>query len=92
MTIWETARSARRLFQSVTDDIHSAMIVQRFLQNGGVVINHPPYLPDLALAKSSLFAKLKTALNGRLFKDFDGIKKNVTGERNVFPLGAFNNQ
>ena len=35
--------------------------------------DHPPYSPDLAPAKASVFAELITALIGRLFQDFEGI-------------------
>lgn len=35
--------------------------------------DHPPFSPDLASAKSSVFAELLTALIGRLFQDFEDI-------------------
>jgi len=36
--------------------------------------DHPPYSPDLAPAKSSVFAELITAFTGRLFQDFGDIR------------------
>ena len=58
---------------------HSAILVRQFLaQHGVLVIDHPPYSPDLAPADFFLFPRLKNALKGARFDDVDDIQKTVT--------------
>jgi hypothetical protein len=40
-------------------------------------LDHPPYLPDLALCNFWLFPKLKTALKGHRFSDISDIQGHV---------------
>ena len=69
---------------------HSAIRVRQFLaQHGVVVIEHPPYSPDLAPADFFLFPRLKNALKGARFDDVDDIKTTVTTILQTIPSDAF---
>ena len=63
---------------------HNATIVKQFLaQQKVTVLNHPPYLPDLAPADYFFFPKVKSHLNGRLFDLISDIQKAVTSTLNT---------
>lgn len=69
---------------------HNSIIVKSFMAKKGVlVINHPPYSPDLAPADFMLFPKLKGILKGRKFHDVQDIQKNVTSELKGIPKEDF---
>jgi hypothetical protein len=46
-------------------------------------MEHPPYSPDLALNKSKLFPKIKSALKERRFQDTENIKKAMTTLKDI---------
>ena len=46
---------------------------------GFVVLNHPPYSPDLAPSDYFLFRNLKKIERGRRFPDDNAVKEAVTG-------------
>jgi len=52
---------------------HNATIIKKFLaQRNVTVLDHPPYLPDLAPADYFLLRKVKSHLKGRLFDSYFG--------------------
>jgi methionyl-tRNA synthetase len=56
-----------------------AVNVKHFLASISIcVIQHPPYLPELALTISLLFLKVKLALKGEHFSDSSDIQHGVT--------------
>jgi len=58
---------------------HSALSVKRFLaKNRTPVLQHPPYLPDLAPCNFWLFPKLKSALKGTHFESVEAVKTKAT--------------
>ncbi|KAL4131067.1 hypothetical protein QTP88_008418 [Uroleucon formosanum] len=58
---------------------HSALSVKRFLaKNRTPVLQHPPYLPDLAPCDFWLFPKLKSALKGTHFESVEAVKTKAT--------------
>jgi histone-lysine N-methyltransferase SETMAR len=58
---------------------HDALTVHEFLAKKSILIlDHPPYSPDLALCNFWLFPKLKTALKGHRFSDIANIQGHVT--------------
>jgi len=58
---------------------HNATIVKQFLaQRKVTVLDHPPYLPDLAPTDYRLFRKVKSHLKGRLLDSISDIQKAVT--------------
>jgi hypothetical protein len=65
-------------------------IVKQFLaQQKVTVLDHPPYLPDLAPADYFLFPKVKSDLKERLFDSISDIQKAVTGTLNTFAKDNF---
>jgi hypothetical protein len=60
------------------------------LANRGMLISHPPYLPDLMPVDFFIFPNIETTLKGKLFQDIEGIKKNFNAELSAVPLNAFN--
>ena len=63
---------------------HNATFVKQFLALRKVtVLDHPPYLPDLAPADYFLFPKVKSHLKGRLFDLISDIQKAVTSALNT---------
>ena len=69
---------------------HNATIVKQFLaQRKVTVLDHPPYLPDLALADYFLFPKVKSHLKGRLFDSISDIQKAVTNTLNTIAKDDF---
>ena len=53
-------------------------VCQILAHRGVIVVDHPPYSPDLTPADIFLFPCLKTALNGTRFDDLDDIQGSVT--------------
>jgi hypothetical protein len=53
------------------------------------VIQHPPYLPDLAPADFFLFPKLKLALKGECFRDINDIQHGETEQLKGVSLQDF---
>jgi hypothetical protein len=63
---------------------HNATIVKQFMaQRKVTVLNHPPYLPDLAPADYFLFPKVKSHLKGHPFDSIWDIQKAVTSTLNT---------
>jgi len=63
---------------------HNATIVKQFLgQRKVIVLDHPPYSPDLAPADYFLFPEVKSHLKGRLFGSISDIQKAVTSTLNT---------
>ena len=59
--------------------LHSVLRVCQFLaQKMVAVLDHPPYLPDLAPVNFFLFPRLKVAIKGARFADVNTIKDHVT--------------
>jgi len=57
----------------------NATIVKQFLAKRKVILlDHPPYSPDLAPADYFLFRKVKSHLKGRLFDSISDVQKAVT--------------
>jgi len=58
---------------------HNATIVKQFLaQRKVTVLDHPPYLPNLAPADYFLFPKVKSHLKGCLFDSISDIHQAMT--------------
>jgi hypothetical protein len=58
---------------------HDALAVREFLANKSILkLDHPLYLPDLALCDFWPFSKLKTALKGHKFSDNSDIQGHAT--------------
>ena len=53
------------------------------------VLDHPPYLPDLAPADYFLFPKVKSDLKGGLFDSISYIQKAVTSTVNTIAKDDF---
>ena len=69
---------------------HNATIVKQFLAKWKVtVLNHPPYLPDLAPADYFLFPKVKSHLKGRLFDLISDIQTAATSTLNTHAKDDF---
>ena len=69
---------------------HSGTIVKKFLAQWKVtVLDHPPYLPDLAPSDYFLFPKVKSHLKGRLFDSILDIQKAVTSTLNTIAKDDF---
>ena len=69
---------------------HNATIIKWFLAQWKVtVLDHPPYLPDLAPADYLLFPKVKSHLKGRLFDSISDIQKAVTSTLNTITKNDF---
>ena len=65
-------------------------IIKQFLaQQKVTVLDHPPYLPDLAPADYFLFPKVKPHLKGRLFDSIADIQKAVTSTLNTIAKDDF---
>ena len=63
---------------------HNTAIVKQFLaQRKVTVLDHPPYLPDLAPADYFLFSKVKSHLKGHLFNSISDIQTAVTSTLNT---------
>jgi hypothetical protein len=58
--------------------LHATIVKQLLAQRKVNVLDHPPYLPDLAPADYFLFLKVKSHLKGRLFDFISDIQKSVT--------------
>jgi len=57
---------------------HDVVRVHEFLAKNFITkVDHPPYLPDLALCDFWLFPKLKIALKGQRFADLSDIQRKV---------------
>jgi len=54
-----------------------------------IVLDHPPYSPDLAPADYFLFRKVKSHLKGRLFDSISDIQKAVTSTLNIIAKDDF---
>jgi len=49
---------------------HRSVLIKDFpAKNTVTTLEHPPYFPELATANFYLFPQLKSALNGRCFRD-----------------------
>ena len=60
---------------------YDALGIREFLaKNNVVVLEQPPYSPDLALCDFFLFPKLKEVMKGTRFQDSEAIKTAVTIE------------
>jgi hypothetical protein len=58
---------------------HDVLAVREFLVKKSIMkLDHPPYLPDLALCEFWLYPKLKTALKGHRFSDTANIQGHAT--------------
>jgi hypothetical protein len=58
---------------------HDALAVWEFLVKKSIMkLDHPPYLPDLALCNFWLFPKLKTTLKDHRFSDIADIQGHAT--------------
>jgi len=69
---------------------HNAIIVKQFLaQRKVTVLDHPPYLSELAHADYFLFPKVKSHLKGRLFDSISDIQKAVTSTLNAIAKDDF---
>lgn len=69
---------------------HNATIVREYLASRGVVVlNHPPYSPDLSPCDYDLFPKLKLHLKGTRFDDVHDIQKSVTDFLQAIPKNDF---
>jgi transposase len=65
---------------------HTALSVREFLASKKItVLEHPPYLPDLAPTDFFLFPKIKEILKGRHFDDIDDIRSNTMAALKAFP-------
>jgi hypothetical protein len=53
------------------------------------MLEHPPYLPDLAPNDFLLFSKIKKILKGRHFDDTDDIRSNTTAPLKAIPQNNF---
>jgi len=63
---------------------HNMTTVNQFLDQRKItVLDHPPYLPDLAPADYFLFPKVKSQLKKRLFDSISDIQKAVTNTLNT---------
>ena len=68
---------------------HNALSIRQFLaERNVIVLDHPPYSPDLALW-FYLFAKLKEVIKGVRSPDMEAIKKAVTTELKRIPEESF---
>jgi len=54
-----------------------------------IVLDHPPYSPDLAPAGYFLFPKVKSHMKGRLFDSISDIQKAVTSTLNTISKDDF---
>lgn len=69
---------------------HKCRIVQEFLAKKGVVVlDHPPYSPDLAPADFWLFPKLKLAMKGHRYSSIRDIQTSVTEVLEGIPKNTF---
>lgn len=69
---------------------HKSLVVRNFLAKKGVVVlEHPPYSPDLAPADFWLFPKLKLSLKGTRFDSISEIQKTVTRDLKALQPDAF---
>lgn len=69
---------------------HKCRIVKEFLAKRGVVVlEHPPYSPDLAPADFWLFPKLKLAMKGEHYESIEEIQSTVTGVLDKVPKNDF---
>ena len=69
---------------------HSAIRVRQFLaQRMVVVLDHPPYSPDLTPADFFLFPRVKAAIKGVCFAHVSAIKNRVTAVLRLIPQEAF---
>ena len=58
---------------------HKALSVKQFLVNNNTtVLEHPPYLPDLAPCDLYLFPKIKSAIKGTHFLPVEDVKAKTT--------------
>jgi len=68
----------------------NATIVKQFLtQRKVTVLDHPPYLPDLAPADYFLFPKVKSHLKGSLFDSISDIQKSMKSTLNTTAKDEF---
>jgi len=69
---------------------HQSVLVKDFLAKINVaVLEHPPYLSDLAPADFYLFSGLKSAMKGQCFCDATDIIKNATIQLKRFSQNGF---
>jgi len=69
---------------------HNPTIVKQFLaQRKVIVLNHPPYSPDLAPADYFLFPKVNSNLKGCLFDSISDIQTAVTSTLNTIAKDNF---
>jgi len=69
---------------------HQLVLFKDFLAKINVtVLEHPPYLSDLATADFYLFSGLKSAMKGQCFCDANDIIKNATEELKRFSQNGF---
>ena len=69
---------------------HSATFVRQFLaQKMVVVVDHPPYCPDLTPDDIFLFPRLKTVMKGARFGDVNAVKDRVTAILTSIPHETF---
>jgi histone-lysine N-methyltransferase SETMAR len=68
------------------------MSVREFLDSKQVIVlEHPPYSPELAPSASFLFPKIKEILKGRHFDDTDDIRSNAMAALKVIRQNHFQN-
>ncbi|EFN76727.1 Histone-lysine N-methyltransferase SETMAR, partial [Harpegnathos saltator] len=69
---------------------HKAIMVREFLTKKGIiVIDHPPYSPDLAPCDFWLFPKLKLAMKGNRFDTIPVIQKTSTAILKAIPTDEY---
>ena len=75
-----------------TAPAHSAIHMHQFLaQKMVAVLDHPPYILDLAPVDFFLFPRLKAAIKGAHFADVNAIKNRVTAILQLIPQEVFTN-
>ena len=57
---------------------HSALIVREFLAHNSIVLEHPPYSPDLAPCDFFLVPQMQIGAAGAAFGDLTTIKSETT--------------
>ena len=69
---------------------HASLLIRSFLaKNGTIVLQQPPYSPDLAPCDFFLFPKMKRTLKGQRFDTIDIIKQKSWQELKAIPKEAF---
>ena len=85
--LWETTSW---LLHHDNSPAHNTLGIQEFLaKNNIVVLEQPPYSPDLAPCDFFLFPKLKEVIKGTHFQDSEAIKTAMMRELQAIPQESF---